>query len=71
LKSFSVAFRAEPPESEFMVLNAPFLVERRRMREFEEAAASVADEQAERMRLTLRGPMPAFDFVSGEHLQWA
>jgi hypothetical protein len=71
LNPFSVASRVEPLENEFMVLNAPFLVERRRMQDFEEAAEILADEQAERMRLTLHGPMPAFDFISGEQLPWA
>jgi hypothetical protein len=71
LKPFSVASQVAPLENEFMALNAPFLVQRRRMREFEEAAAIAADEQAERMRLTLHGPMPAFDFINGGQLPWA
>jgi hypothetical protein len=71
LNAFSVASRMEPLESEFMVLNAPFLVERQRMEEFEDAAGAVADEQAERMSLTLLGPMPAFDFIPAGEPSWA
>jgi hypothetical protein len=71
LNALAVASRIEPLEAEFMVLNAAFLVERRRMREFEEAAEAVAEEQLERMHMKLVGPLPAFDFVNGEHPQWA
>ena len=71
LGPFAVASAVQALESEFMVVNAPFLVERRRMHEFEEAAGMVAEDQAERMRFTLHGPMPAFDFISGEQLPWA
>jgi hypothetical protein len=71
LNAFSVASRIEPLESEFMVVNAPFLVERRRTEEFEDAAGAVADEQAERMRLTLLGPMPVFDFIPAGEPSWA
>jgi Gas vesicle synthesis protein GvpL/GvpF len=60
------AFTLKPPETEFMVLNAPFLVERRRMRQFEEAVAAVVAEQAEGMHFVLLGPMPAYDFVDSE-----
>lgn len=70
LHPLSVAWKIEPLEGEFMVLNAPFLVERRRTGEFEEAAGILADEQVKRMRLTLLGPMPAFDFI-GEQPAWA
>jgi hypothetical protein len=71
LSPFAAASTVGPLESEWMVLNAPFLVERRLMREFEEAAEVVAEEQAERMRFTLLGPMPAYDFVGGEQPAWA
>jgi Gas vesicle synthesis protein GvpL/GvpF len=63
LSRCSVEFTFEPLEREFMALNAPFLVERRRMRVFEGVAGAIATEQAERMHLTLLGPMPAYNFV--------
>jgi hypothetical protein len=62
--------RFEPLEGEFMALNAPFLVERGRTAEFEEAAGALADQQAGRMTFTLLGPMPAFDFIGGGQLPW-
>jgi hypothetical protein len=70
LNRLSVASLFGPLESEFMAAHAAFLVERRQMREFEEAAGVVAHEQVERMELTLLGPMPAFDFVGGGQPAW-
>jgi hypothetical protein len=70
LNPHSVASQFKPLESEFMALHAAFLVERRRMPEFEEAAGVVAHEDVDRMQLTLLGPMPAFDFLSGEQPAW-
>jgi hypothetical protein len=71
LNPLAVASVVGPLESEFMALDAAFLVERGRMRKFEEAAAAVAAEQAERMHCTLLGPMPAYDFISGGQPAWA
>lgn len=71
LTPFSVGSTAGPLESEFMALNAPFLVERRRTPDFEQAAELLAEEQAGRMRLRLLGPMPAYDFVGGGQPAWA
>ena len=70
LKPFAVSFTIEALESEFMVLNAPFLVERRRGEEFEDAVASVADEHAHHMHFTLLGPMPAYNFVGTGGPAW-
>jgi hypothetical protein len=70
LNPLAVASMFGPLEGEFMALHASFLVERRRMRQFEEAAGIVAHEQVERMQLTLLGPMPAFDFVGGGQAAW-
>jgi Gas vesicle synthesis protein GvpL/GvpF len=71
LSPFWVSFTIEPLESEFMALNAPFLVERRQMQNFDEAADALAREQAERMHFTLLGPMPAYNFVSTGSPAWA
>jgi hypothetical protein len=70
LSPLSAAYRIEPLEAEFMVLNAAFLVERRRMREFEDTAEAVAEEQVLRMHFKLLGPQPPFDFVNGGQPQW-
>jgi hypothetical protein len=52
-----------PLESEFMVLNAAFLIARDRQPELERAVEVVAEERRDRMRFRLLGPMPAYDFI--------
>jgi Gas vesicle synthesis protein GvpL/GvpF len=71
LTPLAAVSRVESLETEFMALNAPFLVDRELVREFEDAAAEVADEQVGRMKLTLHGPLPAFDFIGGGQMPWA
>jgi predicted signal transduction protein with EAL and GGDEF domain len=71
LKPVSVAAVDEAIETEFMVLNAPFLVERNRVEEFEEAVEQVAEERRERMQVALLGPMPAFNFLEVAEPAWA
>lgn len=71
LKPVSLAGVVEPLELEFMVLNAPFLVERDRMDEFEDAVEEAAEERRERMRFQLLGPMPAYNFIDVEQPAWA
>jgi hypothetical protein len=56
----------QPPEKELTVLNAPFLVERARLEEFEQAVEDVAEERADRMHFKLLGPMPAYNFLPTE-----
>jgi Gas vesicle synthesis protein GvpL/GvpF len=71
LKPVSIAATVEGPEQEFMVLNAPFLVERARQQEFEDAVEEVARERQGRMRFRLLGPMPAYNFIDVEQPAWA
>jgi Gas vesicle synthesis protein GvpL/GvpF len=71
LKPVSIAAVDEAIETEFMVLNAPFLIERDRTDEFEEAVDQVATERHDRMNFTLLGPMPAFNFLEVEEPAWA
>jgi hypothetical protein len=71
LKPVSVAAVVEGLEKEFMVLNAPFLVERDRQEEFEDAVEEVAQERQERMSFRLLGPMPAYNFLDVEEPAWA
>lgn len=52
-----------PLETEFMVVNASFLLARDRQPEFERAVEEVAQERRQRMRFRLLGPMPAYDFI--------
>ncbi|MQA03158.1 MAG: gas vesicle protein [Streptosporangiales bacterium] len=70
LKPVSLAGVVEPLELEFMVLNAPFLVERDRLSEFEAAVEEAAEERRERMRFRLLGPMPAYNFIDVERPAW-
>ena len=71
LTPFASAFTMGPLESEFMLLNAAFLIERRRLRDFDEAASALADDQVARMHFRLLGPMPAYDFVGMGTPAWA
>jgi Gas vesicle synthesis protein GvpL/GvpF len=71
LKPSSLAAVAEPLEKEFMVMNVPFLVERDRQQEFEEAVDEIAQERQERIRFRLIGPMPAYSFLEVEEPAWA
>lgn len=66
-----VASQVEPPEEDFMVLNAPLLVERDRQDELEQRLEELAQERSELMRFRLLGPMPAYHFVSWEEPAWA
>jgi Gas vesicle synthesis protein GvpL/GvpF len=71
LKPASVAAVMEGLEKEFMLLNTPFLVERDRQQEFEDAVEEVAQERRERMHFRLLGPMPAYNFIDVEEPAWA
>jgi hypothetical protein len=71
LKPLTVAGVDEPLEHEMMVLNVPFLVERKRVDEFESAVDEIASDQGERMRFRLLGPLPAYHFVDAEEPAWA
>lgn len=70
LKPVSIAGLLDDVETEYMVVNAPFLVERDRIKEFEQAVESLAEERRERMRFTLLGPMPAYHFIDMEAPAW-
>jgi hypothetical protein len=48
---------------ERVVVNASFLVERKRLDEFDEALDLLADDQAGRMRFKYTGPLPPHSFV--------
>ena len=71
LKPVSIAAVSEGLEKEFMVLNAPFLVERERRQEFEDAVEEAAQEREKLMRFRLLGPMPAYNFIDVEEPAWA
>lgn len=50
--------------SDRMILNAAFLVERERQREFDEAVEKVHDEVTQRIALKYVGPVPPYNFVN-------
>jgi hypothetical protein len=60
-----VATRQREPSAPEEVLNAAFLVERKEAAGFERRVERVAEQQAGRLRVTLLGPLPAYDFVGG------
>ena len=61
-----VEARSEPPEKEWMVLNAPLLIERDAIGDLEKATEEIASEQGELMRFRLLGPMPAYHFLQAD-----
>jgi gas vesicle protein GvpL/GvpF len=69
--SLTVSTVTEPAETEFMVLNAPLLVERDRVPELEDTLEELAQERTDLMAFRLLGPMPAYHFVSWEEPAWA
>jgi len=71
LRPEAAAVAADPPETEFMVVNAPLLIKRARVQEFEAVVERLADEREERMHFTLLGPMPAFSFIDVQEPAWA
>lgn len=71
LNPLAVASLTEPPEKELMVLNAPFLVERGRLSEFDSTLEEIASERLDLMAFRLLGPMPAYHFVTWEQPAWA
>jgi hypothetical protein len=71
IESLTVATETEAAESEYMVLNAPLLVERRRVSELEDTLEELAKERLDLMAFRLLGPMPAYHFVSWEQPAWA
>jgi Gas vesicle synthesis protein GvpL/GvpF len=66
LDGVTLETRSEPPEKEWMVLNAPLLVERGRIEEVETTVEEVAGDRAERMHFRLIGPMPVYHFLEAE-----
>ena len=71
LKPVAVAGTAESLEKELMVLNAPLLVERRRLEEFEKTVDELAQARGELMHFKLLGPMPAYHFIDVQEPAWA
>jgi hypothetical protein len=63
LESQAVSVCRNDPISELMVLNAAFLVERRRTEVFEAAVQELDRANGERLGFMLAGPLPPYNFV--------
>jgi hypothetical protein len=66
LERLATAVASEDLESEYMIVHAPCLIERKKSDDFEHALEQMAEDNSGRMRFTLLGPMPAFSFVGSE-----
>jgi hypothetical protein len=64
LAPLAVNSLVDQPEKEYMVVNAPFLVQRGQLEEFEATVEELAGDRTELMSFRLLGPMPAYHFVS-------
>jgi hypothetical protein len=63
LEPLAVGIASDDPRHERMVVNAAFLVERKRLDDFDAQVERVSRERAERMEFKLIGPRPAHSFV--------
>ncbi|MBV9309602.1 MAG: GvpL/GvpF family gas vesicle protein [Solirubrobacterales bacterium] len=63
LASNAVAVEVADPAHERVVLDASFLLERKRLEEFDDLVERIAREQVERLRVKLTGPLPPHSFV--------
>jgi len=64
LAGHAIQVQADEPSSEYEVLRASFLVDRRHVTAFELAAEQLAQRQRGRITMELVGPMPPHSFVS-------
>jgi hypothetical protein len=66
LRPFAVSTVANPPGRPEDLVNAAFLVERERVRKFEDAVEDLGRDLIDRVRLRLLGPLAPYDFVPEE-----
>jgi len=71
LRSHASRVAEDELQEDFMVLNAPFLVPRDSLDEFESAVEQLASDCLGRMRFVLHGPMPAYSFLDAQEPAWA
>ena len=64
LRSVCVASRDNKPIGDKMIMNAAFLIQRDREREFDAAVNRVAQKFAERLNFKSTGPWPPYNFVN-------
>ena len=63
LRGSAVEYKLNPPILEEMFLNASFLVDQGRIKEFDNLMADLSDQYIERYDFWYAGPLPAFNFV--------
>ena len=64
LRNVCVASRDNQPIGDKMIMNAAFLVERRREAEFDSAVNKVAHKYGQRLKFKYTGPWPPYNFVN-------
>ncbi len=62
LAPLAIAYVMSPPNHERSVLNAAFLVERSRLKDFDRAVESAAEQNAPAIEFKLVGPLPPYSF---------
>lgn len=63
LRQVSLEQNVSPPAHERIALNAAFLLDEKRSREFDEVLEAIAEGQAGRLRFRYTGPLPPHSFV--------
>lgn len=63
LRQVSLEQSVSPPAHERMALNAAFLLDEKRSREFDEVLEAIAEGQSGRLRFRYTGPLPPHSFV--------
>lgn len=63
LRQVSLDQNVSPPAHERVALNAAFLLDEKRSREFDEVLEAIAEGQAGRLRFRYTGPLPPHSFV--------
>jgi hypothetical protein len=64
LRSVCVASRDNPPIGDKMIMNAAFLVERKREAEFDGVVNKIAKKYGKRLKFKYTGPWPPYNFVN-------
>jgi len=62
-------FRLQPARGERIVLDSAYLVDRRRMQEFDQAVSDLAQRNEQRLKVKYVGPVAPFNFVNLS-IQW-
>ena len=64
LRGVCVASRDNQPIGDKMIMNAAFLVERQREKQFDNAVNKIAQKYGQRLKFKFTGPWPPYNFVN-------